>query len=308
MHYLVVTFLARFLVALEIILDKFLLSSKRVSHPAIYTFYSGLLSSFVLVLIPFGFHFLSPGQILESIIAGMLFGYGILLLFYAIRDSEASRVMPVVGAIVPIITYPLSFFVFGGEQLTSFQLGGTFMLILGGLLISYDYESVKKKKNKLFSGFYFSCLAGIFLAVSFTLNKDLYQKDTFLNIFIWTRFGFIIGALSLLFVFPWRKKILASITNFKKPKEEHYHSGGLFVVNKIIGGVGSIILNYAISIGSVTIVNALVALEYVFVFILGFMFSRFFPSFFEEKTDWVTFSQKVSAIVIISVGIYLVYK
>ena len=108
MNYIVIATIAYFLVALEVILDKFLLSSKRVSHPAIYTFYSGLLTAFVFFMVPFSFHSMSIWFAWVSLITGMIFTYGILALFFAINKSEASRVMPVVGAIIPIMTFVLS--------------------------------------------------------------------------------------------------------------------------------------------------------------------------------------------------------
>ena len=62
------------------------------------------------------------------------------------------------------------------------------------------------------------------------------------------------------------------------------------------------------SLVSVTIINALVSLEYVFIFILGILFSMWFPKIIKEKNDTRTIIQKAVAIVIISIGFFLVYK
>ena len=64
MHWLTITIVAYFLLALEIILDKFLLSSKRVSHPSIYAFYSGALGFFAVAvaLIFGGLHWIDFGS------------------------------------------------------------------------------------------------------------------------------------------------------------------------------------------------------------------------------------------------------
>lgn len=305
MHWLAITITARFLIALGVILDKFLLTSKKVTHPAIYAFYSGILSAFVIAFIPFGFSFLSVSEIWLSFFSGIIFIYGILFLFFAISKNEASQVAPAVGAIIPIVTYLLSF-VLSQESINEKQLLGMMLLVLGGLLISYN---IKKKNKKSFSaGFYQSLGAGVFLAVAFSLYKILYLDNDFLNVFIWTRFGLIAGAFTLLLIPRWRQIIMRTFKNFKTPKKEHYHVGQLFVLNKILNGTGSIILNYAISLGSVTIINALVSLEYVFVFLLGLVFSGIFPEVFREKKDLTSLAQKISSIAIISLGIFLVYK
>lgn len=303
MNWLVVVTIAYFLIALEVILDKFLLSSKRVSHPAIYTFYSGILSFLTILLFPFGLHSINFSLFLWYLSAGIIFAYGIFSLFYAIQKSEASRVTPVVGAVIPIMTSLFSFFILK-EILIPVHLAGVLILIIGGLLISWEFS--KDKKRNFFEGFRRAILAGVLLALSYTITKSFYEKDTFFNVFIWTRMGVTIGALSLLLFSPWRKVILSSLKNFRKPQKEHKHSGFLFIVNKALGGVGSILVNFSISLGSVTVINALISLEYAFVFILGGLFSLWMPKIFKERINLKNAVQKISAIVLITIGIVLV--
>jgi drug/metabolite transporter (DMT)-like permease len=305
MSYIAIAIISYFLVGLEIILDKFLLSSKKISHPAIYTFYSGLLSlGALLIFSPFGFHKVVFGEAVLSFAAGMIFTYGILNLFFAINKSEASQVTPVVGAMVPLITYLLSVF-FLEERLTNIQFLGVVALIVGGLLISLDLP-LKINKKKFFAGFYNSLAAGFLLAIAFTSFKHFYEHDNFTNVFVWTRIGLFLGALTLLFVPVWRKAIFNSLKGFRKPKKEGVHTGFLFVFNKGLGGVGSVMTNYAISLGSVTIVNALVSTEYLFILILGIVFSVWFPNVFREKRDWKSIFGKIIAIILITLGVVLI--
>lgn len=306
MNWILIAIVAYFLVGLEVILDKFLLSSNRVSHPAIYAFYSGVLSVTTLfILAPFGgFHAIKFNQILPSLLAGLVFTYGILCLFFAINKSEASKVTPVVGAVIPLVTYFLSIF-FLKEGLLPRQLWGVIILIAGGILISIDYP-FKVNKKKFFLGFYYSIAAGILLAIASTAFKHLYERDNFINVFIWTRLGLFVGAVSLL-VFPyWRKIIFRSLSGFHKPHPENVKTSVLFVVNKGLGGVGSILTQFAISLGSVTIVNALVSTEYVFIFLMGLISSLWFPRIFREKKDWLHVAQEIISILIITAGIVLI--
>lgn len=305
MSWLIISIVAYLLIALQVVLDKFLLSSKKISHPAIYAFYSGIMSLFVLFLIPFGFHEVSAVQGIFSIISGTVFLYGMLMLFFAVDRSEVSRVTPVVGAIVPVATYFLSILILK-EQLNAYQILGALVLIAGGIIISFNIPF--RKEKKFFSGLFYSVIAGILLAGAFTLFKDFYDKDGFINVFVWTRFGLAVGAISLLFFPSWRKAIFSSLFKFKKPGKEHKKSGIIFVLNKAFGGSGSILINYAISLGSVTLVNALVSLEYVFVILLGILFSHWAPEIFQEKKDVKNLSQKILAILIITLGIVLISR
>jgi len=303
MTWLAITISAYFLVALEMVLDKFLITSKRVSHPAVYAFYSGMLSSFAFLLFPFGFHFVAMPKIILSVLAGMVFLYGILALFFAFDKSEASQVAPVAGAFTTIATYFISFF-FLKEHLDQRHIIGVVLLVIGSLFISLNMFD--KKEKMFFHGFKKSILAGILLAVAYTSFKGFYIHDKFINIFIWTRLGLFLGAASLLLFAGWRKPILKSLMHFRSPQKEHYSSGTLFVSNKALGGIGSILLNYAISLGSVTLVNALVALQYSFIFIMGIILARWFPKTFKEKGDRRVVFQKFAAIVLITLGVVLV--
>ena len=307
MDWLAISVAAYFFLALEVVLNKFLLSSKRVSHPVIYTFYAGITGVFVLVFIPFGFHSVGLEDALIRFLGGIIFMYAMLAFYLALSKSEASRVTPVVGAAIPVATFFFSM-AFLGERLGSWEIAGLFFLVVGGLWISYDFSP--ERKSRLFHGFYYSILAGLMLAVAFTIFKGLYAGDNFINVFIWTRIGAFIGILSFFLVPKWRSAIIGSLHKFKKPEKEHKSSGFIFILARALGGSGSILKEKATSFAtaSVTIVNALVSIEYVFVFILGVIFSLWVPRAYEEKKDWKSIAQKILAIVLITTGLFLVSK
>lgn len=305
MNWIFIAISAYFLIALQTVLDKFLLTSNRVAEPATYTFFVGLMSIFTFVLFPFGFHSIGAEQFTWSIISGIVFIYGIFCLFTAIEKNEASRVTPVVGSIIPIATLILSV-IFLGEKLSAPEIGGILLLVFGGLFISLEFFGKSLEPKKLFAGFYLTVLAGILIAIAFIMFKYFYAKDNFVNVFIWTRLGLFGGALSLL-LFPWwRSVILKSFRSFNHPKRENRRTGILFVANKILGGVGSALTHLAVSMGSVVVVNALASVEYVFVFILGLTLSLKFPAIFQEKRTWHNILQKTLGICVIVAGIVLI--
>jgi len=330
MSWILIAIFAYFLVSIQVILDKFLLTSKKVSHPSVYAFYSGALSITAFALIPFGARLVSFDLAAAYILAGGVFALGVLLLFFAIETSQASRVTPVVGAVTPAVTFFLAY-LFSGESLNPAQAAGIAALIFGGLLISFDLplkfhprtlKTLKKfiplnfitsliftaradiNRKKFFSGFYYSIAAGIMFAVAFTAFKKFYADDGgFVNVFLWTRLGMILGSFCLFFHPEWRRAITRSWQNFRKPQKESVETGGIFVANKALGGVGSILTNYAVALGSVTIVNAMIAFEYVVIFLLGLIFSAKFPRIFQEKWEPMDILQKVAAIAVITAGI-----
>ncbi len=90
------------------------------------------------------------GSSFLSIISGAVFLYGILFLFFAIRKSEASRVLPIVGAVTPLVTYGISLFAMQ-SYVEGYQLLGVIGLISGGLLVSLKLPFALHDR-KLFSG------------------------------------------------------------------------------------------------------------------------------------------------------------
>jgi drug/metabolite transporter (DMT)-like permease len=294
-------------------MDKFLLGSKRIASPQTYAFYVGLFGIGALVLAPLGFFFTSmrlyvPSvfQIELSLVSGFFYMVAIAFLYNAIKKAEASRVTPVVFSVVPLATYFISIFL-KNEQLSLIQLGGGLLLIIGGLLISFDLP-LRLGKKKFFAGFYIACLSGIFFAIAYTIFTLVYAEQLFFNGFIWTRFGMFIGALGLLLVPKWRKAIFKSIARVKKPAKENLHTGGLFIANKITGGASSIMLNFALSLGSVTLINSMVSLQYVFVLLLVAIVAKHHPEVFDEKLLFWDWMQKFGAILIIAIGMVLILK
>lgn len=304
MSWIFIALVSYFLSSVVIILDKFILGAKKVSSPPVYAFYIGLLGLGALVFVPFGFSVPSEVQIAASLVSGALFMLGILSLYFAISKAQASRVAPLAGAAIPFITFIISILFFG-EKLNYTQASGSLLLIFGGLLISFDLP-LKLGGKKFFSGFWHTILAGTILAVSYSLLKVVYNGQEFLNGFIWTRIGSTLVVFSFFVVPNWRRDIIRSFKRFAKPTHSHMHAGFLVVLNKIFGGTASILFNYAISLGSVTLVNALISTQYVFILILASVFSIWHPKVFKERLYFWDWAQKVAAIAIIAVGICLI--
>ncbi|HEX8974631.1 MAG TPA: hypothetical protein VF817_04045 [Patescibacteria group bacterium] len=297
---------AYFLGAIANILDKFLLGSKRISSAVVYAFYVGIFSLAAFMFAPFGLKIPAADFLLLCLVGGALFLLGILLLYFAIERAQASRVVPVIGAVIPIVTFAIAAAT-GMERLPAMGVAGVFLLIIGGLLISFDLP-FKIGKKKFFAGFPFALWAGVFLALSYIVFKYVSAHENFITWYVWTRVG---GALAvgLFFLVPsWRSSILKSFTHVKakKNRRKAFSTGSIFVANKIVGGASTLMLNYAIALGSVTLLNAMVSLQYVFVFILAVALSHRNKKIFEENLYFWDWAQKIMAIAIIGAGVFLI--
>ncbi len=297
---------AYFLGALTAVLDKFLLGSKRISAPIVYAFYMAVFGLFVVFFMPFRFAWISPHEIGVNFLGGAIYIYSLLAIYLAISRSRASQVLPLIGAVTPVAAYFISLFL-AREHLGLNELGGVAILIIGGLLISFDLP-LKKGQRKLFDGFYFSVLAGILTAAAFSVLQIGYQGgEGFLNGFIWSRFGAMLGAVTFFLHPVWRRQIWASLGNLRHTRKDNLQTGYLFVLNKSLGGAASLLLNLAIVTGSVTLIESLVSLQYVFVMLLAFVFQRFFPAIFQERFLFWDWAQKVVSVALIVGGTFLIF-
>ena len=133
MTWLIVTIASYFINAGVYVGDKFLLS-KKIHSSIAYAFYVGIWSILNFVLLIFAPWVPGPRELMIDLFAGALFLLTLVFWYKALHQSEATRVVPIVGALVPIFSFILSF-LFLGETLNQSQLVAFFILIAGGVLI-----------------------------------------------------------------------------------------------------------------------------------------------------------------------------
>ncbi|MBI4039221.1 DMT family transporter [Candidatus Daviesbacteria bacterium] len=281
--------------ALAFVIDKILLT-KSIPNPIAYTFFISLLGLLVVVFIPFGVTIPAVGQILTSLAAGALFAVALLFFFAALRREETSRVIPFVGGTQPVVIFALSW-LFLSEKLSQLQITALLLLILGTIIISANLKTFLSFSSK---GFMFAILASLFFAATFTLSKYVYNNIGFINGFFWSRWGAALLVLTFLLFPTARQQIFASTDKTNKG------TGLLFLTGQGLGALGAILLNFAISLASPTIVQAMQGIQYAFLFMLVIIFSQKFPQVLEEKLTTGLFLQKILAIVLIIGGLAMI--
>ncbi len=299
MNWLLIAITAHFIFALVFVIDKYLFSHTYLK-PAAYAFYVGLLGGLAILLFPFGFSLLPLKQILISFFAGTFFVFAIFYFYKSVQLGEVSRITPIIGGLVPLFTL-LFTYSFLGERLVFNQLIAFSLLVLGGIVMVWPRKQVCLVsgiiKSPLIKRLPLAVLATLFFAGSYVLTKFIYLEQNFINGFIWIRLGGILGA-GALFVWPNTRKMI-----FETSEKIKLKTGKLAISSKALSGCAFILLNYAIFLGSVSLVNALQGVQYVFLFVLALFLSKKFPQIIREQINQSAVLQKVIAIVFIVLGL-----
>ena len=319
--WLVVAVTSYFVNAGIYIADKFLLS-KKIHSSIIYAFLVGIWSIFNIVLLLFDPWFPSGRELGIDLLAGLLFLITLVFWYKALHQSEATRVVPIVGALVPIFSFILSF-LFLGEALTERQLLAFLVLINGGILISvkrtrfYKTGEMWNRFREVFGNVlggihaqyrptqrlvFNSIASALFFAVYYVLIKYIYLSQPFIGSFVWSRFGTFIGALLILFIPDWRR----SIIEYQREKDvKNPKNLAFFFFIRLLAGLAFIMINWAISLGNVALVNSLQGVQYVFLILLVLFLSAKYPHILKEELGGGVILQKIIGVSLVTIGLYM---
>ena len=109
-----------------------------------YVFLTGSLNLLVLILLPFGVTLLDLNLLLVALFGGALFIIALIPFLSALQGDDASRIIPLVGGLIPLI-------IFGGEILF---LGAKFsntsllafaLLIIGSIVLTFSHTNSSRR-------------------------------------------------------------------------------------------------------------------------------------------------------------------
>ncbi|MCD4705695.1 EamA family transporter, partial [bacterium] len=214
MTWLSIVVIGYLLNAIAMTTDKFILT-KSIPRPAMFAFNVGILNIIIIfALAPFCLKLIALPQIIISIFAGITFIMAIFFMYKAVKQDDVSRIAPYIGSLNPVFILIFAWF-FLNEQLVLQQLIAFVFIISGGILISWQFQNKKnllyclipkqiqkiirrniiRSKIKILG---IATISAILFAISYVLTKHIYNSTDFLNGFVWTRFGVVLGALFLL--------------------------------------------------------------------------------------------------------------
>lgn len=307
MSWIIVALSAYFILAVANLLDKFLIDRVLSSSKA-YAFAACTMGLLIFLVAPWFLQWPGIVSFLFDLLAGVIVGIAIWLLYEALRRGETSRILVTIGGTTPIFSLIFSVLFFK-EHFTNHQYIGIATLLVGVFMIAFLPQSrsylvrimrkLKLSQNENRGGLIFALLSALAYSLYFISTKYAYGSQPFISAFIWTRLG--AGLLVSLFLLSKknRHEIFTAFTK-KNPNKNKF----LVVVNQGLGSVGFVLQNYAIFLGSVAIVNALQGAQYAFLLIISAVIALMSPKLLKETFSWRIILQKSAAVVIIGLGLY----
>jgi len=298
MLWILVITLAYLCFALSSLGDRIILSGH--SRPNSYTFFVGILSAAVILLIPFIGISVPQGILWLWIILAALFNIlGIYTMFSALNVFDVSKIIPTIGALQPIFVVIFSFLILGEDAMGSRQILAFVILLLGSVLISIEKNyRVTRRSLKL------SFFAALFFSLEMIFAKIVYLNLAFWDGFIWMKIFGLVFVMSFLFNKTFRRDI------FKVDQKLDKKNSIIFFLGQGFGGLANILQGWAISLVPLAylgIMNAMKGLQYVFLFIFVLIISAAFPKLLNEKTSKTIIIQRITAIILIIIGLLVLF-
>ncbi len=297
MNWITIAIIGYTLLAVESVISKYILAGRMKSWQ-LYTFYVGIFSVFSLGFAPFGLKWPGPVPFFISFLAGVIFFLSLAFLFRALLYSSVSRVYILFGSSSAIAATLLAKLMLG-DTFSPREISGIFFLVAGGVIISYKF-----REGRFFSHWRGAILSGFLAAFSMVLLKDGYNQQTFVNGYIVSRMGILFAALGSLAIPEFRRAVLENIT--KRKRRENIENLGGTIVAKTTAGIGTLLINYGISLGSVAVISSLVSVQYLLTFVFALVLSHFLKNIFIEKFSVLNVLAKSAGILAVALGTLLV--
>ncbi|QQR64475.1 EamA family transporter [Candidatus Kaiserbacteria bacterium] len=311
MNWILLAVGAQFLNAFVALVDKHIVSDeKTLPRPFVYAFYTCLISGVWVVVYFIGFlpfvsaslHIPSFSNVIKptlevvalSFLSAYTFFTALVAMFSALRDHDASDVVPVIGSVSALASFGMGYYFFNTTLSHNF-IFGIILLSVGTFLVSRLQFPVKTAMVALYSG--------IFFALHYITIKGLFLSTSFDNGFFWSRIAFVFFAGTLLMIPNYFEKIK------EQTKSTTKGTAVLVIVNKLLAGVSTILILKATDLGDVAVVQALGGLQFVFILLLGIFFSmRPTKLNIGETYDRGTILKKVLFVTVITLGFLVLFR
>lgn len=289
MTWLYIALTAYFLTAIAFIIDKYLLTSRRI-RPFVYAFWVAILSSVVFILVPFGIFVPDPFYVLIASISGATFFLALIFLYRAIRKADVSVASTKVSAMSVAFAYLFSIF-FLGDSFMTINLTAFGIIMVGIILLGRTGRNIWPE----------ALIGGALFGLSLVTLKMSFDLADFINGFFWTRVGFIGTAVATLIAPKMRRDL------FESYRDTHVSSKMLFLLGKLVAGTGFFLLNFAIRLGNVALVNALLGAQFVFIFFFAYIVGAKVPAV-AEKVSASILLRKFSGMALVVVGLLILFR
>lgn len=301
MNWLGLAILGHLANAVAFIIDKALLSSS-FKRSATYAAMIGGLSLAVLIAAPWVTAWPEQGTWPAVVAFGGLFVFALWAFFEALKRTEASRVVPIVGSLIPIFTL-IGTATFFGERLTNLQSGGFVLLIIATWLLT------RGGTKRMIDGqtLLICLLSAILFAASTVFGKYVFEHGDFLGGFVASRV--VAGVTGLLigwFAPGVRNEIRAMLRPKKKGNRTVRAPSPIVpVIGQLFGSAGFVLVHLSIKFGSAAIVNALQAVQYAAIVLVAWFGGKTLRKMLAEERTPRVIALKSFALLLVAVGLGL---
>ncbi|MBU2566054.1 EamA family transporter [Patescibacteria group bacterium] len=293
---------------LAFVIDKILLN-QAFKRSATYAGLVGLLSILAITLSPWVNIWPRGITLLWVIISGVAFTTALWMFFSALSRGEASRVVPIISALIPMVTL-LGTTIFLHERLALKEYIGFFLLIIATILLSSGKATQRLKKSAII----YSIISAILFAVMSVTIKTIYDDVGFLSGFVSTRvIAALTGLILITIIDPLAGK---EIKNIFAPKKSAGKQKGmnpktaaiLAIVGQSLGGLGFVGVQLAISMGSAAIVNSLQVIQFALLVVIAFIMKSKAKTLLGESLEKSVIVVKSIALVLMALGLAFIVK
>lgn len=273
---------AYFFNALSVLSNKFLLN-KAIPDPVIYIFYISSVSLIAILAIPF-VKMPTFGVFVLASLYTLFWSIGVYFMFKALKNGQVSRVIPVIGTLIPLI---LLIFASQTNSVSSSQIWAILILALGMILLNLSEFSPSLFQKEIL----WEILAGSFFAASYILLRQAYLNSNFLSVLVWSKLILLPLGLILIAIPKIRRKIFTS----QGPKINFFSLTGLiFIGGMLSGAISELLILFSISLANPALVNSLQGTQYVFLLFLA-----------REKHSLKILISKIAGVITIGIGLYI---
>jgi len=294
MNWLVFALIWPALTGILIVIEK-ILRTRYIKDSFVLSVVWGL-SVFILLPVFFFFDMTLPpfSNILFAIIAGALALLAFVPFYYALSFEEVSRVAPLWQLSSVFVLFGAAFLLEETLKLTQY-IAFAFILV-GGLLISL------KKTRYFFTispAVSFIMLGGFIIAASHLLLEFGIFSENALSITFWIYVGHALAAAVFFARASFRKKFYAMMTSL--PLAGY---ASLFAM-LLVGVSSTVILVLALQNGPVSIVSVIGNMRGLFVLLYTVLLAIWFPYLLKENIKRPVFYHKLTAMILLLVGVLL---
>ena len=220
----------------------------------------------------------SQGLESRTLVGGMLTGAvsaGALILYLsALRFGQVARVVPI-WFLYPLMVAPMAAG-FLGERISPLVAGAILLAVAGGVLVSWQGSTASRTFGNPAMPL-LALAAGGFLAVSFILNKHFVEGADFWQFFGFYRLGFAVPMLGIALV-PEVRRVAPGMAGNRGFM-------GLVMLTEGIVSIVLIVRFAAVSLGPVSLVAAISAVQPSLVFLYSLALANLSPTNFG---GWIT--------------------